>query len=186
MAGHYWLSDICQQRIDIVATKNGKTMFSQTSVVVAKDKYSDIGSCLCAPCAATLLHSHAVVHHCHDISHGGAHDRGLQQHEWHVWPDECGGSQGQVQRHWVLPVRPLRICVSYIPVMQYHHAKQSAMATKAKPMPRSVSQLSRVIPATVGPACAPSLPCCLQPSPALCVRYTWTRTLGQQQAVSCC
>ena len=48
MAGHYWLSDICQQRIDIVATKNGKTMFSQTSVVVAKDKFSDIGSCLCA------------------------------------------------------------------------------------------------------------------------------------------
>ena len=46
MAGHYWLSDICQQRIDIVATKNGKTMFSQTSVVVAKDKFSDIGSCL--------------------------------------------------------------------------------------------------------------------------------------------
>ena len=50
MAGHYWLSDICQQRVDIVATKNGKTMFSQTSVVVAKDKFSDIGSCLCAPC----------------------------------------------------------------------------------------------------------------------------------------
>lgn len=49
MAGHYWLSDICQQRVDIVATKNGKTMFSQTSVVVAKDKFSDIGSCLCAP-----------------------------------------------------------------------------------------------------------------------------------------
>ena len=46
MAGHYWLSDVCQQRIDIVATKNGKTMFSQTSVVVAKDKFSDIGSCL--------------------------------------------------------------------------------------------------------------------------------------------
>ncbi|KAK9813800.1 hypothetical protein WJX73_010289 [Symbiochloris irregularis] len=46
MAGHFWLTDICQQRIDIVATKNGKTMFSQTSVVVAKDKFSDIGSCL--------------------------------------------------------------------------------------------------------------------------------------------
>lgn len=46
MAGHFWLSDICQQRIDIVATKNGKTMFSQSSVVVAKDKFSDIGSCL--------------------------------------------------------------------------------------------------------------------------------------------
>ena len=49
MAGNFWLTDICQQRIDIVATKNGKTMFSQTtssSIIVAKDKFSDVGSCL--------------------------------------------------------------------------------------------------------------------------------------------
>jgi len=45
-ANDFWLTDICQQRIDIVATKNGKTMFSQSSVVVAKDKFSDVGSCL--------------------------------------------------------------------------------------------------------------------------------------------
>lgn len=45
-ATDFWLTDICQQRIDIVATKNGKTMFSQSSVVVAKDKFSDVGSCL--------------------------------------------------------------------------------------------------------------------------------------------
>ena len=63
MAGHYWLSDICQQRIDIVATKNGKTMFSQTSVVVAKDKYSDIGSCLCDPCASVM----AIYQSCNAI-----------------------------------------------------------------------------------------------------------------------
>ena len=46
MGHNFWLTDICQQRIDIVATKNGKTMFSQSSVVVAKDKFSDVGSCL--------------------------------------------------------------------------------------------------------------------------------------------
>jgi len=45
-AHDFWLTDVCQQRIDIVATKNGKTMFSQSSVVVAKDKFSDVGSCL--------------------------------------------------------------------------------------------------------------------------------------------
>jgi len=48
-AHDFWLTDVCQQRIDIVATKNGKTMFSQSSVVVAKDKFSDVGSCLSAP-----------------------------------------------------------------------------------------------------------------------------------------
>ncbi|KAK9815343.1 hypothetical protein WJX72_002040 [[Myrmecia] bisecta] len=46
MTGNFWLTDICQQNIDIVATKNGKTMFAQTSMVVTKDKYSDVGSCL--------------------------------------------------------------------------------------------------------------------------------------------
>ena len=62
MAGHYWLSDICQQRIDIVATKNGKTMFSQTSVVVAKDKFSDIGSCLCGPRKACCCHALTCIY----------------------------------------------------------------------------------------------------------------------------
>lgn len=46
MSGHYWLSDVCQQTIDIVAGKAGSTSVSQSSLVLKADKYSDVGACL--------------------------------------------------------------------------------------------------------------------------------------------
>jgi hypothetical protein len=56
MAGHYWLTDVCQQAIDVWAGKVGSSSFSQSNLVLRADKYSDVGACLCAPaCPLTLF-----------------------------------------------------------------------------------------------------------------------------------
>ena len=46
MAGHYWLADVCQQAIDIMAGKVGSSSFSASNLVLRADKYSDVGACL--------------------------------------------------------------------------------------------------------------------------------------------
>ncbi|EIE18173.1 hypothetical protein COCSUDRAFT_34613, partial [Coccomyxa subellipsoidea C-169] len=46
MAGHYWLTDICQQAIDIVSSKSGSSAVTQSNIVLKADRYSDVGSCL--------------------------------------------------------------------------------------------------------------------------------------------
>jgi hypothetical protein len=46
MSGQYWLTDICQQTIDIVTGKAGSSAFTQSNLVLRADKYSDVGACL--------------------------------------------------------------------------------------------------------------------------------------------
>lgn len=55
MAGHYWLTDICEQAIDIVSSKAGSSTVSQSNLVLRSDKYSDVGQCLCAPSLHDIL-----------------------------------------------------------------------------------------------------------------------------------
>ncbi len=44
--GPFWLTDICQQGVDVVVNKNGKIMMAQSTSLAAQDKFTDIGSCL--------------------------------------------------------------------------------------------------------------------------------------------
>lgn len=46
MAGHYWLTDICQQAFDIVSSKPGSSAVTKSNIVLKNDRYSDVGSCL--------------------------------------------------------------------------------------------------------------------------------------------
>lgn len=46
MAGHYWLTDICQQAINIVSSKAGSSAVSQSNLMLKPDKLSDVGVCM--------------------------------------------------------------------------------------------------------------------------------------------
>ncbi len=47
MSGHYWLTDVCQQAIEIVTSKNGpSSTYSSSNLMLHSDKYSDVGSCM--------------------------------------------------------------------------------------------------------------------------------------------
>ena len=48
MAGHYWLTDICQQAINIVSSKTGSSAVTQSNLMLKPDKLSDVGVCMCA------------------------------------------------------------------------------------------------------------------------------------------
>lgn len=48
MAGHYWLTDICQQAINIVSSKAGSSAVTQSNLMLKPDKLSDVGVCMCA------------------------------------------------------------------------------------------------------------------------------------------
>ncbi|KAK9869001.1 hypothetical protein WJX84_007815 [Apatococcus fuscideae] len=45
-SGPFWLTDICQQNVDVSVNKNGKIMMAQSTSVAAQDKFTDVGSCL--------------------------------------------------------------------------------------------------------------------------------------------
>lgn len=45
-SGPFWLTDICQQSVDVVLNQNGKIMMAQSTSVAAQDKFTDAGSCL--------------------------------------------------------------------------------------------------------------------------------------------
>ena len=47
MAGHYWLTDICQQAINIVSSKAGSSAVTQSNLMLKPDKLSDVGVCMC-------------------------------------------------------------------------------------------------------------------------------------------
>ena len=47
MSGHYWLTDICQQQIELVTGKNGpSSTFSSSNIMLHSDKYSEVGACM--------------------------------------------------------------------------------------------------------------------------------------------
>ena len=47
MSGHYWLTDVCQQAIEIVTSKSGpSSTYSSSNLMLHSDKYSDVGSCM--------------------------------------------------------------------------------------------------------------------------------------------
>ena len=50
MSGHYWLTDVCQQAIEIVTSKSGpSSTYSSSNLMLHSDKYSDVGSCMWVP-----------------------------------------------------------------------------------------------------------------------------------------